>query len=86
MQTFIDLLNTSVLIRGFIAILAMSATMYLQINGRSIPSELWVIDGIVLTSLYGAAGNVQLARAVTLLTKTIDTATFQGGSRPDGTS
>ena len=57
----IELMRDSVITQAIITIMALGATLVIVAQGRSVPGELWAIDGLVVGFYFG--GKVQSGAA-----------------------
>jgi hypothetical protein len=57
----IELMRDSVITQALVTIMALAATLWMAIDGRTVPGELWAIDGLTLGFYFG--GKVQSGAA-----------------------
>ena len=57
----IELMRDSVITQALVTVMALAATLWIVIEGRTVPGELWAIDGLTLGFYFG--GKVQSGAA-----------------------
>lgn len=58
----LDLVKTSAVTQGLISFICLFGTFVLLANGRGVPDNVWVINGIVVGFFFG--GKVGIAQGV----------------------
>ena len=53
----VELMCDSVITQAVVTVMALGATLWIVIEGRTVPGELWAIDGLALGFYFG--GKVQ---------------------------
>src|SRR5690242_14206037 len=60
----IELMRDSVITQAVVTVMALAATLWMVIEGRTVPGELWAIDGLTLGFYFGGKVQSSAARLV----------------------